>query len=278
MSAHFGLILHVQVGNNDLGAEFNDPNSQASYTWVAYKDGSLDQFCDAAAHAWAQAQGNDTYNSVGTQGFPPEPLTEAACATIAALYRWGHDTYGWPYHLAEVPGEPGFGWHGMGGNAWGGHPNCPGDIRRGQRQHILDLAQGQTPAPPDQGGIVGAQEVQQVQQAIESAVAQAVAQITGTIHGTEFVLFKVPVVAPPADRPDIKAGDLALCASNGVVFWWVEDPATLADDYSVWPELGITFKDHVSMDPVAVDKRGLPTGFGAPLANTRTAALLGITA
>jgi hypothetical protein len=155
MSAHLGLVLHVQVGNNDLGAEFNNPASQASYTWVAYKDGALDQFCDAAARAWAQAAGNSTYNSVGTQGFPNEPLTELACQTIAALYRWGHDTYGWPYTLSDAPGTPGFGWHGMGDSnghsGWGGHPNCPGDLRKAQRQHILDLAQGVTPpVPPTQ--------------------------------------------------------------------------------------------------------------------------------
>ena len=142
MSAHLGMVLHVQVGTNDLGAEFNDPNSQASYTWVAYADGHLDQFVDADMTAWAQGQGNGTYNSCGTQGFPEDPLTEAACQTIAALYRWGHDLYGWPYQLAEQPGDPGFGWHGMGGQAWGGHESCPGDLRRNQRQHILDLAQG----------------------------------------------------------------------------------------------------------------------------------------
>ncbi len=145
MSAHLGLVLHVQVGTNDLLAEFNNPASQASYTWVAYPDGHGDQFCDAAAHAWAQGDGNDTYNSVGTSGFPAEPLSEACCLWIAGLYVWGHHTYGWPYVLSEAPGESGFGWHGMGDSnghhGWGGHPGCPGDIRKAQRQHILDLAQ-----------------------------------------------------------------------------------------------------------------------------------------
>lgn len=148
MSAHLGLCLHVQVGTNDLAGEFNDPSTQASYTWDAYPDGHGDQFVDADLTAWAQGQGNDSYNSVGTQGYPETALTEACCAWIAGLYRWGHDTYGWPYVLAENPGDPGFIWHGAGGQAWGGHESCPGDIRREQRQHILDLAQGITPAPP----------------------------------------------------------------------------------------------------------------------------------
>ncbi len=80
------------------------------------------------------------------KGFVAEPLTEAACQTIGKLYLWGHDRYGWPYQLAEAPGQAGFGWHGMGGSAWGGHTGCPGDARKSQRQHILDLAQG-APAP-----------------------------------------------------------------------------------------------------------------------------------
>jgi hypothetical protein len=45
----------------------------------------------------------------------------------------------------------GFGWHGMGGTAWGNHPGCPGDLRLAQRPTILQLAGGivvsPTPAP-----------------------------------------------------------------------------------------------------------------------------------
>jgi hypothetical protein len=146
MSAHLGLILHVQVGNGSIFNEANNPGAQASYTWWCAKDGTLEQYVDPNLTAWAQAAGNSTYNSVGTEGYPSEPLTAAQCQKIADLYRWGHDTFGWPYVLAENPGEPGFGWHGMGDSnghsGWGGHPSCPGDIRKGQRQHILDLAHG----------------------------------------------------------------------------------------------------------------------------------------
>lgn len=147
MSAHLGLALHVQVGNGSIFNEANNPAAQASYNWWVAKDGTLEQYVDADLAAWAQAAGNGTYNSVGTEGFPPEPLTDAQMAVIAKLYQWGHDRYGWPYTLAEAPGEPGFGWHGMGDSnghsGWGGHPNCPGDTRKAQRQHILDLAQNQ---------------------------------------------------------------------------------------------------------------------------------------
>lgn len=143
MQSHLGLILHVQEGNGDLGAQFSDRKSQSSYTWVVAKDGGVDQFVDSDLTAWAHGSGNGSYNSVGTQGFATEPLTQAACQTIAALYRWGNAQYGWPFQLAESPGERGFGWHGMGGSDWGGHPGCPGDLRKNQRQQILSLAAGQ---------------------------------------------------------------------------------------------------------------------------------------
>lgn len=50
-----------------------------------------------------------------------------------------------PYTVINTPGAKGFGWHGMGGAAWGGHTGCPGDLRRAQMPQILALAQGSTP-------------------------------------------------------------------------------------------------------------------------------------
>ena len=43
--------------------------------------------------------------------------------------------------LADKPGQGGFGWHGMGGAAWGNHPGCPGDLRKAQRPLILTALQ-----------------------------------------------------------------------------------------------------------------------------------------
>jgi hypothetical protein len=135
---------------------------------------------------------------------------------------------------------------------------------------VVDI--GQYPAAPDQGGIVGAQEVQQVTDAVKAMTAAMIAETTGE----RFVLFQAAVVAPPADRPDITAGALATCASDGRYFWWIEDPATLTADDSVWPELGIKAVPHVDQGAVTVDHRGVPIGFGVPLPGSRTAALLGI--
>jgi hypothetical protein len=147
MASHLGLVLHVQQGNNSLAGWFNNPGAGASSTWWVSKTGVLEQYVDANVSAWAQAQGNSTYNSIESEGYTTEPLTAAAEATLARLYKWGHDVYGWPYSLAESPGVRGFGWHGMGGAAWGGHTGCPGDLRKNRRQAILTAAQGSAPAP-----------------------------------------------------------------------------------------------------------------------------------
>lgn len=152
MTAHQGLVLHVQVGNNSCFGEFDTPANQVSSTWWVGASGQLEQYVDADLIAWAQMSGNPTWNSVETEGFPTAPLTEAQVVTLARLYAWGHQVYGWPYHLAETPDENGFGWHGMGSEAWG-HPLCPGVIRRAQRATILTLAAISdephlTPPPP----------------------------------------------------------------------------------------------------------------------------------
>jgi hypothetical protein len=142
MTAHLGLVLHVQQGNNGLQGWFSNPASGASSTWWVSKTGRVEQYVDADLQAWAQAAGNATYNSVETEGYDSEPLTAAQVDALAGLYTWGATVYGWPLVLAETPGAEGFAWHGMGGSAWGAHPACPGDLRRDQRTEILLQAAG----------------------------------------------------------------------------------------------------------------------------------------
>jgi hypothetical protein len=149
MSAHLGLVLHVQEGNGGLQGWFNNPASGASSTWWVSKAGVLEQYVDADATAWAQGAGNATYNSVETEGFVAEPLTGAQESMLAELYAWGAVTYGWPNALAEAPGQRGLGWHGMGGSAWGGHTGCPGDLRKNRRDEILAAAFGGPSQAPD---------------------------------------------------------------------------------------------------------------------------------
>lgn len=158
----WGLILHVATGPADasLYGWFSNPTASASSHWWAGASGGAEQYLDPMEHqSWAQADGNASYHSVETGGDPDAPLTEAQCQAVARIYRWGHDRFGWPYQLAEAPGQKGLGWHGMGGAAWGGHTGCPGDLRKAQRQHILDLAQGAAASPTQEELMTGQQLV-----------------------------------------------------------------------------------------------------------------------
>lgn len=158
MAAHLGLVLHVNDADSyDLHDYFSRSDIEVSSHFQVTKDGTVFQYLDTMTSSWCQSDGNQDYLSVETQGFPSEPLTDPQVASLVSLYRWLHQVHGIPYQLANKPGERGFAWHGMGGQAWGGHFGCPGDLRRGQRILILGLASGQTPAPD--GGLTMDQEV-----------------------------------------------------------------------------------------------------------------------
>lgn len=138
-----GLVLHVIEGSlSAADSAFHNPSWRASAHFGIGNDGRLVQWVDTADKAWAEVAGNPDYHSVETEGWDTMGLTVAQTATLARLYRWGHDTFGWPYELADVPGQRGLAWHGMGGDAWGGHFGCPGTTRRQQRAGVLALAQG----------------------------------------------------------------------------------------------------------------------------------------
>ncbi len=137
-----GLVLHVQAGDNSPYGWFSQETTKASAHWWVGRAGLVEQYAPADRIAWAEAAGNAAWHSVETEGFPGEGLTAEQIAALAALYAWGHDRWGWTLGLAETPDGTGLGWHGMGGAAWGGHFDCPGEIRRGQRQQIINVALG----------------------------------------------------------------------------------------------------------------------------------------
>lgn len=170
MTAHLGLVMHVQEGNGSLYGWFDNPASQVSATWWISKDGTLEQYVDADTQAWAQAAGNPTWNSCEFEGFPTEALTDAQLAMGARLYEWGVTTYGWPKQLSEATTTPGFAWHGMGGVAWGNHPDCPGDIRKPQRASILGLIPAPGPGASYPGNMIARNTVGQGYWAVRGVV------------------------------------------------------------------------------------------------------------
>lgn len=161
MSAQDGNILHVTTNHFDPYGFFSNSNNGASSTWwigetvigkckcpTPQNIVLCEQYYDALVKCWAQAAGNGLYQSTETSGVPTQAMSAAMIHTLAHLYAWGHLNLGWSLALAEHPGAKGFGWHGMGGQAWGGHIGCPGGLRRNQRAAVLAQAKvilGQKP-------------------------------------------------------------------------------------------------------------------------------------
>ena len=137
-----GLVLHIQQGYED-GSEawFKNPASKASAHFLNPKKGPLEQLIDTADKAWAQANGNLNWVSVENEGFVPDKLTASQVENCARLLAWLHLTDNVVLRVTDTPNVGGLGWHGMGGAAWGNHPDCPGDSIKGQRPAIIGRAQ-----------------------------------------------------------------------------------------------------------------------------------------
>jgi hypothetical protein len=149
MSTVYGIALHIQQGT-EAGSEawFNNPAAQASSHLLNPKTGPLRQMVDFDDKAWAEVAGNAHWISIENEGYPGDSLTPSQVQNIADFYRWAHAEFGIPYQSTDDPNGRGLGWHGMGGAAWGGHYDCPGEPIKAQRAQIIALAQGGTsPAP-----------------------------------------------------------------------------------------------------------------------------------
>jgi peptidoglycan hydrolase-like protein with peptidoglycan-binding domain len=136
-----GAVLHIQDGN-EQGTEawFNNPASQASSHFLNPKTGPIRQMVDTRDKAWAEVAGNAHWISVENEGIPGDSLTDSQLGNVAGLYSWLNQVYGIPFQTTDDPNGQGLGWHGMGGVAWGNHPDCPGDPIKAQRQAILEMA------------------------------------------------------------------------------------------------------------------------------------------
>lgn len=144
-----GLVLHIQQGyEGGSEAWFKNPASQASAHFLNPKTGALRQLVDTADKAWAQAAGNPHWISIENEGFVPDALTSSQIENAARLLAWLHTTDNVPLRSTDVVSGSGLGWHGMGGTAWGGHPDCPGTAIRNQRGAIIDRAAHILKAPP----------------------------------------------------------------------------------------------------------------------------------
>lgn len=144
-SQMMGLVMHTEVGNEPgTIARFNDPAAQVSAFFAIGQDGAIWQFGPVGFNwaAWAQMDGNAAWYSVedADNTHPSNPLTPAQVTAFAQILECLSAFAGFPLQVTDSPDMKGLGWHGMGGVAWGDHPNCPGDVRKAQRPAIIALA------------------------------------------------------------------------------------------------------------------------------------------
>jgi hypothetical protein len=157
MSTIKGLVLHIEQGY-ESGSEawFKNPDARASAHFLNPKTGPLRQMVDTRDRAWAQAAGNPNWISVEHEGFVPDALTPSQVENDAQLFAWVCRTYAVPVQSTDSPAWRGLGWHGMGGDLWGGHPRLPGRCDQGAAPGDPDAhsraARGRHQAHPVPGG------------------------------------------------------------------------------------------------------------------------------
>jgi hypothetical protein len=173
-----GLLEHTMVGNLLPGTVswFNNPAAQASAHFGVDQLGNIHQFGPVNGWmAWHCAEGNPNWFGCefADDGVPANPLTAAQITAAAQLLELlsRPDLGNFPLQISDNTSTEGYGWHGMGGLAFGDHPDCPGDVRKAQRPQIVALAMSIRQGVP----VPAANYVQHVTVG-ESSLAQLAAQ------------------------------------------------------------------------------------------------------
>jgi hypothetical protein len=168
-----GIVQHTEDGY-EAGtiATFMNPDSEVSAFFAVAEDGAAQQFLPVGRGfvAWAQEAGNPYFRSCEFEdktktGVPmPPPQLTAGAQIIEACSAYDE----FPLQITDNVNGTGLICHSDGGNAWGGHFSCPGDVRKAQRPQIIALAMsirsGGAPAPQEgwtQAMIAGLPTLQQ---------------------------------------------------------------------------------------------------------------------
>lgn len=180
MAGHVGLVVHIAEGTYD-GTEAweRNPVAEVSSHFVVARDGRVAQMVDTDDRSWCQGAGNASWLSVENEGYKTQAPTAAQVEALAQLYARCMTEYGAPAQLSESPGVGGLGWHGMGGAAWGGHYDCPGEGLKSARPAILARALEIANGDDD----VALTDLQIAQLNNTEQYAKALVHLTDTVEG-----------------------------------------------------------------------------------------------
>lgn len=140
------FIVHIMEGTlAGTDSWFRNPAAQVSAHFGAGRQGELYQWVDTGDQAWHAMAANAYSIGMECEGnleTGQRLLTAAQLETVARCYQWCAEQY--PDIALWLNSRPfvgrGLSWHGLGGAAWGNHPDCPGDGIRGQLGAILARA------------------------------------------------------------------------------------------------------------------------------------------
>jgi hypothetical protein len=137
------LIAHIMQGTlAGTDAWFRDPESQVSAHFGVAKSGEVIQWVNTNDQAWQAVAANGYSIGVEHEGWSGQPLTSAQLDAAAAILAWAAGQYPAIDLWLNTRPETGSGlsWHGLGGLAWGNHPDCPGPAIVHQLGDILEHA------------------------------------------------------------------------------------------------------------------------------------------
>ena len=141
MQSHNGVVLHIMAGTlSGTDSWFHNPKSQASAHFGVGKTGTIYQWVDTDDKAWAEVNGNPNWISIENEGKGGDSLTQAQIDACAKLFEWADDQYHFGLQVTSDVNGKGLGHHSMGGAAWGGHFDCPGDKIIAQKPAIIAKA------------------------------------------------------------------------------------------------------------------------------------------
>jgi N-acetylmuramoyl-L-alanine amidase len=156
MRSHRGVVIHIAEGSFEGTISWQQtPSAQVSSHFIVDLDGTICQMVDTDDLAWAQVAGNPDWLSIENAGFSGRPLTAAQVAACGRIVGRAHREYGVPLQLADSPSGTGLGHHSMGGDAWGGHYDCPGAPIIAQKPSILAAARGVGTTPEEDDYMYG---------------------------------------------------------------------------------------------------------------------------
>lgn len=223
-----GVVMHTEDGHEaGTVATFMNKANQVSAFFSIAADGSCHQYVPVGKGltAWSQAGGNDAWRGIEDEDgtHPSIPLTRPQITTFAQILEACSAFDGFPLQATDNVDGHGLILHSDGGQAWGGHLQCPGPVRAAQRPQIIALAEGirsgGTPASPAKPATVP--QVREWVTAGQASLAQ-LARDHATLPST---ILRLTVQHGGPFTPDVASLVNGLC--TGTADWRKPMPAGL---------------------------------------------------